>query len=121
MGAINRKTYYPPRTFDDDLDGFVKLCEAKGWNFSGVDLARLKADLESQRVERTEHDAIEGRYLAEHEKFGLAQQERYERFAAALNAARGAFRADKTVMAEIDRFKRSKRRTRKPAPEPAIS
>jgi hypothetical protein len=108
----SKKTYYPPKTFDDDLDGLVKLFETKGWSFSGVDLAALKTDRDAQRTERSDHDALEGKYLAAHESFGQAQEERYQRFAAALNAARGAFRTDKAATAELDRFKRSVTRTK---------
>jgi hypothetical protein len=107
MKPSNKKTYYPPKTFDDDLEGFVKLYEKKGWSFSGVDTVKLKEDAQVQRVERADHDQLEGEYLAEHERFGMAQEERYHRFADALNAARGAFRSDKVILAELDRFKRS--------------
>jgi hypothetical protein len=107
MKASTKRTYYPPRTFDDDLEALVKLFDQKAWAFSGVDLVKLGADATEQRTERLEHDALEGQYFAAHEKFGLAQEERYQRFAAALNAARGAFRSDKVAMAELNRFKRS--------------
>lgn len=109
-----KKTYYPPKTFDDDLEGLIDLYVAKGWSFSGVDLEALKADKETQRSERRDHDALESQYLSEHERYGLAQEARFHRFAAALNAARGAFRDDKATMAELDRFKRSATRA-KPA------
>ena len=42
-----------------------------------------------------------------HAQFGSAQEARYPRFAAALNAARGAFRNDKAVSAQLAKFKRS--------------
>ncbi len=113
MKAANKKTYYPPKTFDDDVEGFVKLLLDKGWSFSGVDNEKLKEDSQNQRTERVEHDQLEGKYLAEHERFGIAQEERYNRFADALNAARGAFRSDKVVLAELDRFKRSASRPKK--------
>ena len=35
MSIKSKKTYYPPRTFDDDLELFVTLYEQKGWAFSG--------------------------------------------------------------------------------------
>ncbi|MBI5481473.1 MAG: hypothetical protein HY906_21625 [Deltaproteobacteria bacterium] len=109
-----KRTYYPPKTFDDDLAAFAALAKSKGWTFSGVDFGRIEADGPAQRQERSDHDALEGQYNRMHEAFGLAQEERYQRFAAALNAARGAFRNDKKTRAELDRFKRSVRRTRKP-------
>lgn len=116
MATKKKRTYYPPKTFDDDLATFVKLFRSKSWSFSGVDVDQLEKDVPEQREERTAHDELESQYLALHESFGIAQEERYTRFAAALNAARGAFRRDKAVMAELDRFKRSIRRApKKPA------
>jgi hypothetical protein len=104
------KTYYPPKTFDDDLAGLVNLYKAKKWAFSGVDLALLAKDVSAQRSERTSHDQLEAEFSHVHETFGQAQEQRYQRFSAALNAARGAFRNDKAVMALLDSFKRSTRR-----------
>ena len=105
-----KKTYYPRKTFDDHLDAFAKLCKEKGWSFSGVDMEQLFKDAEEQRKERAEHDALELKFRSVHERFGVHQNERYMRFAAALNAARGAFRNDKETMAELNKFKRSVRR-----------
>ena len=102
-----RKTYYPGKNFDDALEGFMVLVKEKNWSFSGVDLAKLEQDSIDQRKERIEHDTLESKYFNLHETFGIGQQERYHRFAAALNAARGAFRNDKSIMAELNRFKRS--------------
>lgn len=90
MASSGKRTYYPPKTFDDDLDGLVTLYDKKGWSFWGVDLDQLKVDRDVQRKGRTEHDALEGQYLAVHEKFGLDQEARYRRFASALNAPPGA-------------------------------
>ncbi|MFT3773402.1 MAG: hypothetical protein QM820_49110 [Minicystis sp.] len=106
-------TYYPPKTFDDDLASLVDLYATEGWTFSNVDLAQLKTDTQEQRTERLAHDAIEAQYEKVHSKFGQAQEARHKRFAAALNAARGAFRNDKTVLAQLDRFKRSVTRSKK--------
>lgn len=108
-----KKTYYPTKTFDDAVEGLAKLYQDKGWAFSGIDNRRLIKDAAEQRQERAEHDSVEGQYLHLHESFGLAQEARYERFSAALNAARGAFRGDKAAMAELDRFKREARPARR--------
>ena len=115
MSITKKKHYYPPRTFDDDMESFVRLCEEKGWSFSGVDLSQLQEDVANQRAERARHDTLERQYLAEHERFGIAQEDRYQRFAAALNAVRGAFRSDEVVMTEIAGFKRSYKRSRSAA------
>jgi hypothetical protein len=104
-----KRTYYPCKTFDDDLDAFAQLATTEKWSFSGVDIATIVGDAVDQRAERAQHDAAEGQFYKLHETFGLAQQTRYQRFAAALNAARGAFRNDKAVVAQLDRFRRSVR------------
>ena len=59
------------------------------------------------------HDAALAEYNRLHEQFGLSQAERYQRFQALLNAVRGAFRGDKTVLASLEPFKRSIRRAAK--------
>ncbi|MBI2571824.1 MAG: hypothetical protein HYV63_32850 [Candidatus Schekmanbacteria bacterium] len=113
--AASKRTFYPPKTFDDDLAGLVDLFKQRGWTFSGTDVATLEQDAATQREQRAAHDSLERQYLALHQQFGLEQEARYSRFNAALNAARGAFRKDKAVMAELGQFKRSVRRARKPA------
>ncbi len=113
-----KKTYYPAKTFDDDIDAFAKLYKDKGWTFSNVDPKELAKDAVDQRTERSAHDALESKYTNVHETFGVDQAQRHVRFSAALKAARGAFANDKGVMAELDRFKRSVVRTKKKAKEP---
>ena len=110
-----KRTYFPPKTFDDDLAGLVDLFKEKKWTFSGVDGKAIEKDAVAQRDERGKHDAMESQYVKMHEEFGMAQDSRYQRFAAALNAARGAFRNDKAVVKELDRFKRSVRKAKKTA------
>ncbi len=111
------KTYYPQKTFDDDLSGLVDLYTKSGWSFSNVDLNALTTDSANQRAERLAHDALQAEYEKAHADFGEAQEQRHQRFAAALNAARGAFRNDKGVMAQLDKFKRSmKAKAKPPAP-----
>ena len=109
---MGKKVFFPPKTFDDDLAAFVQLFKTKAWSFSGVETDVLLADGEQQRVQRAEHDEMELKYVNLREKFIREQEERYHRFAAALNAARGAFRKDPVISKELARFKRSIRRTR---------
>ena len=111
------RTYYPPKTFDDDLDKLTKLFTSKGWSFSGIDLPKLIGSVKTQRDERATHDALEIQYQSLHTSFGLAQEDRYQKFASALNAARGAFRTDKVIMAELDKFKRSFVRAKRTPPK----
>ena len=103
----SKKTYFPQKTFDDDLDAFAQLGSSHGWVFSGVDFDQLRQDAIDQREERAKFDAAELEYHRMREAFGMAQEARYLRFADALNAARGAFRRDKAVLAQLDRFRRS--------------
>jgi hypothetical protein len=91
----------------------VRLFTDKKWSFSNVDVVALTQDSDAQRKERTEFLRIEGEYLAARERFGAAQDERYQRFSAALNAARGAFKNDRTVLRELEGFKRSVQKARK--------
>ena len=107
--------YYPPRTFDDDLVALVALYTKRKWAFSNVDLKQLAVDSKDQRDERTKFDEVEGEYLKLRHDFGEAQAERHARFSSALNAARGAFKNDKSVMTELGKFKRSVTRAKKPA------
>ncbi len=100
-----KKTYYPQKTFDDALVGLVELFTKNNWAL--VDLNELAKAAQEQRAERIKHDTLQAQYLSEHESFGVAQEQRHQRFAAALNAARGAFRNDKAVMAALAPFKRA--------------
>lgn len=116
--AVNARTYYPPKSFDDDYEALSELFKSKMWAFSNVDAKVMDKDVVDQRAERKKHDALESEFNGVHESFGLAQEARYARFGVALSAARGAFRKDKAVMAELERFKRStKRSSKKAAPE----
>lgn len=123
-----KKTYYPSKTFDDDFGVFVEMCAANSWEFPGISIKALQASVKAQRAERSSHDALELQYFKEHESFGLAQAERHALFGAALHAARGLFRNDKAVLAQLSRFtrangKRSKKLHGGPVtpPEPAPS
>ena len=108
-----KKTYYPTKTFDDDVERLANLFKEKGWSFSGVDVDLLLKDAQDQRTERSSHDKLESQYLATHETFGVNQEARHQRFSSALNAARGAFRNDKSVTVELDAVKRSVAKTAK--------
>jgi hypothetical protein len=109
-GQKGHDTYFPAKTFDDDLVGLVTLMVKEGWSFSNVDLAQLQKDAQDQRQERLDHDALEGQYLKVHKKFGTDQAARHKRWSAALNAVRGAFKNDSHVLKQIDGFKRSVKR-----------
>jgi len=102
-----KKTFYPSKQFEDELEALALLFQAKGWEFPGDAIAQLVADAEAQRTERAAHETARTQFIALHETFGLAQLARFRRFVALLKAARGMFRDDKAVIAELDRFGRS--------------
>jgi hypothetical protein len=103
----SKRTFHPPKTFDDDLEMFIQLAKAEEWRFSGVDLEKLARDAVEQTNERAIHDIAEARFRRLHEEFRLAQEARYRRYAAALNAARAAFQCNPKVMSRLEPFKRS--------------
>ena len=110
------KTFYPPKTFDDDLVALVDLYSSSKWSFTNVNLKQLTQDSKDQRSERQAFDALQAQFDKVHAQFGTSQEARYQRFAAALNAARGAFRNDKVVTTQLAKFKRSATRQAKVAP-----
>lgn len=57
--------------------------------------------------------------MAKREQFAEAQEARYLKFLAVLNALRGRFRDDKVVLAGLERFKRAAGRPRKTSEEAA--
>jgi hypothetical protein len=117
--ALNkRRTYFPSRSFDDDLAALVDLYERYEWAFSGVDLATLREDARRQRAERLAHDAAEADWLKTNREFGMRTEARHQRYSAALDAPRGAFKNDKAVMAQLDKFKRA--RVRRPSKVVAV-
>ncbi|MBI5497239.1 MAG: hypothetical protein HY904_19655 [Deltaproteobacteria bacterium] len=112
MAAQKKKrTYFPPKTFDDDLVALAALFKRKGWSFSNVDIAALTEAGVTQREEREAHDEAELQFRNLHEAFGQAQEQRHQAFSAALNAARGAFKNDRAVSKELEKFTRSAKRT----------
>ena len=114
-----RKTYYPPREFDDKLAALAALLAAEGWELPGISAAQLAEEAAAQRSERGEHDARRREFLALHAEFGLAQRARYQKFIAALAALRGVFRDDKVVLAKLKEFTREGGRPKKNAEEAA--
>jgi hypothetical protein len=53
-----------------------------------------------------ELDALEAKYREAHARFALRQRERYTRFIQLLDAARGAFRSDRGMLAVLKKFSR---------------
>lgn len=112
-----KRTYYPAKTFDDDLANLAGFVTDNKLTLGTLTGASLKKDGDTQRSERAQHDASERAWKAEHETFGTRQEDRYQRFAQALNAARALYRNDKIKLAELDQFKRSIRRAKKAEPK----
>ena len=106
-GDINKKTYYPAKTFDDDLEGLVGLCADNGWSVPKIDQNDLAVSVAKQRTDRVEHDKLELQYLKVHQQFGIDQEKRHQTYNALLWGLLGAFRCDKATLAQLRRFKRS--------------
>lgn len=98
--------YYPSRNFDDSLDAFVRLVDSSKWSFPGVDLATLQKDVADQREERAQLAGAKAALALQETTFARNQHARYNRFSAVLNAARGVFRNDAAIIAQLDQFKR---------------
>jgi hypothetical protein len=110
--SMNRakRTFYPPKTFDDDFLTFVRLARDESWHFSGVDFAQLETDVAEQSAQRAQFEAAEAHFNALRDEFAVAQEARYRRFTAALNAARSAFGFDAVVAKKLERFRRLRSR-----------
>jgi len=114
-----KRTLHPQKTFDDDFDAFARLCQVNGWDVLGIGSGELLAEVEAQRAERADLEALHAQYVERRERFAAAQEARYLKFLAMLNAVRGRFRDDKVVLAGLERFKRSAGRPRKASEEAA--
>jgi hypothetical protein len=99
-----KRTFFPQRNFDDTFAAFVDMCVHNKWEFPGIPLKMLQDSVKAQRQERSAHDAMQLQYRKLHESFGISQAQRYALFASALHAARGLFRGNKPVMAQLARF-----------------
>ena len=109
-----KRTYAPQRTFDIDYDGLVSLLLQKNFSCSHVDIDVCKQDVQKQRQDRAEGDALEERHREHQARFSDEQLERHGRYSQLLNAARGIFRDDKAMMALLEKFgRRSTRRSGK--------
>ena len=114
-----KRTLHPQKTFDDDFDAFARLCQVNGWDVLGIGGDELLAEVEAQRTERADLETLHAQYVERREQFAAAQEARYLKFLAMLNAVRGRFRDDKVVLAGLERFKRSAGRPRKSSEEAA--
>jgi hypothetical protein len=106
MASKISPSYHPSRNFDDTLDALVRLVTSAKWSFPGSDLAQLELDVKEQREERAALAALRAETARKEAEFAQRQHARFNRFSAVLNAARGAFRHDAAVLAELEQFKR---------------
>jgi len=70
------KTFYPPKTFDDDLVALVDLYSSSKWSFTNVNLKQLTQDSKDQRSERQAFDALDKPTQAAVLKAGAAAETR---------------------------------------------
>ncbi len=61
---LTKRTFYPPKSFDQDLLAFAPLAKDEGWHFSGVDLDQLARDAAEQSAQRAQYDCAEGQFNA---------------------------------------------------------
>jgi hypothetical protein len=101
----NRKIYYPQRNFDDTFAAFVDMCTLHTWEFPGIQLTSLQDAVKQQRSERAAYEALALQYRKVRMAFAQSQAERHALFCAALHAARGSFRNNHPVRAQLDRFR----------------
>ena len=114
-----RKIYYPQRNFDDTFAAFVDMCALYKWEFPGIPLKALQEALKLQRSERAAYEALQLQYRKVRCAFAQSQAERHALFCAALQAARGSFRNNHAVRAQLDLFKAATQSRRKRAQEDA--
>lgn len=100
-----RKIYYPQRNFDDTFAAFVDMCTLHKWEFPGIQLKALQDAVKLQRSERAAYEALTLQYRKVRYAFAQSQAERHALFCAALHAARGSFRNNHPVRAQLDRFR----------------
>jgi hypothetical protein len=105
---MSKSAFCPKKEFDQELVDLSALFVDKGWEFPGDAITQLAADAEEQRVERAAYEKARTELVEQYETFVLRRYARYKRFVALLKAARGMFRDDQVVMAELDRFGRIK-------------
>ena len=114
---LNRKSYAPSRTFDDNLQSLIALCRQEGWSVPTVDLGELEKEVALHQSQRVEFNLLEQKYLAMRESFALAKEQRWNAYAALLNGLRGALRRDKRQLAKLAGFKVTQQRSKKDKPE----
>jgi hypothetical protein len=110
----------PQKTFDDQLERLIAHLSTHKLSLPGVDAKALEADLKAQRDERQSDMELFARYVEAHQRFLLAQSERYARYMRAVKILRAAHGDDPAGLRGLDQFKRPRTGKRgEPAPTPA--
>ena len=108
----------PQKTFDDQLERLVAHMKTGKLSLPGVDIKDLEADLKAQRDEKQADMELLARYEAAHQRFLVAQSERYARYMKAVKILRAAHIDDPAELRGLDQFKRP-RSSKKAEPTPA--
>lgn len=108
-----------PKTFDDQLEGFVSFLKANKISGLGIDVKQIEADLKAQRAQRQADLEAERTYKTLHRTFMEDQSGRYSRYITALSVLRAANRDNASALKGLAQFKRP--RAGKPAAKPTAS
>lgn len=110
--------YYPPKNFEEYLEGLANMFAEKNWSYGGITAEALKKLAEEQKKEREEDLSKERTYKDYHILFLKNQFERWNNFMRALEMARGDNRKNKTTLDAINKFEREVERKREKVPAP---
>jgi hypothetical protein len=101
-----KKVYNPQKTFSVDFEGLVNLLVEKDFTCSAVDIEECKKQVLKQRTSKAAFEALKASYVEAHARFLEEQSEHHMLYTRLLNAARGAFRHDKAMLAALANFQR---------------
>lgn len=104
--AKTKKITGVPKTFDDQLEGFVGFLKANKISGMGIDVKTFEADLKQQRAQRQADLEAERTYKTLHRSFMEDQSSRYNRYVTALSVLRAAHRDNASLLKGLAQFKR---------------
>ena len=110
--------YYPPKNFEEYLEGLAEMFAEKNWNYGGINSETIKKLAEEQKKEREEDLSKERVYKDYHILFLKNQFDRWNTFMRALEMARGDNRKNKTTLDALNKFAKEVERKREKAPAP---
>ena len=110
----------PQKTFDDQLERLVSHLKTQKLSLPGIELKVLEADVKAQREEKQADMELLARYEAAHQRFIVAQAERYARYMKVVKILRATHSDDPVKLRSLDQFKRPRgKKNAEPLPSPA--